>query len=121
MSDELEQPTMEEIYRLRKMIREEFAAEPDDEEVGYDLRTSIDADPRFSRETDTSSLDALRRWVDAVREDCQSKGTWFSSALRCVSEGGEIIYLDPECIVDLMDVNLALHANIRELHQKGGT
>jgi len=47
-----------------------------------------------------SSMDALIDWVKAGRISAASHGAIFDTGFRAVSEGGEILYFDPEVIVD---------------------
>lgn len=110
MTDEQEQPTMEELLELRARLLNYHR-----EEDGFDAETTLCTDPRFTRDTDDSNLDVLRRWVNHVKAelDADPNGGIFDTSMRCVTEGGEIIYLDPDLIVALMDERDALREACR--------
>lgn len=117
MTDELEQPTMEEILHLRGLVK--LAGM--DADGGDLLEPSICTDPQFMHDTDASNLGALRRWVKHWRGRYAAQGGMLDTGMRCVMEGGDVIYLDPEIIVALMDECDALKAkHFRLLKELGG-
>lgn len=110
MTDEQEQPTMEELLELRARLRNYHSDEDFD-----DAQLPLNEDPRFSKEPDSHNLETLRRWVQwyKAKLDADPNGGIFDTSMRCVTEGGEIIYLDPEIIVALMDERDALREACR--------
>jgi hypothetical protein len=56
------------------------------------------------------SMESLRKWVKKSREEAELKEAIFDTGFRCVSEGGEVFYFDPEEVSDYMDASDALRA-----------
>lgn len=65
---------------------------------------NIEDRKEFQRPEDTSSLQALCRWVEAFAV----RGEVIDTGFRCVSEGGDVFEFDPECVT-------RLYARIAEL------
>lgn len=64
--------------------------------------TRLPVDIVHSKDDDVTTMQALARWVAAKRADCKQTGDIFDTTFRCVSEGGELFYFDPEVLVDLL-------------------
>lgn len=48
-------------------------------------------------------LGLVVKWVKDVKAECAVNGGRFDSVLRCVSEGGKVMYIDPEGIELMWD------------------
>lgn len=90
----------EEMDRLRERIKE----------LEGNGLPNIEERPEFAKADDETSLQALRRWVEAEEPD---------TIMRSVSEGGDVFEFDPLSVVAFMRENEGLRAVIRVLRLHG--
>jgi hypothetical protein len=83
----------------------------DDPETNEDTREEIGGD------ANEPSMESLRRWVKKSREEAPARGGIFDTGFRCVSEGGEVFYFDPEEVSDYMDAADALRSENSRLEK----
>lgn len=94
-----------EVERLKTMLRERAALNPD----GSDVTPELNAECR-----DESALTTLRNWVtqEKARIEADPNGGMFDTGFRCVSEGGTIFQFDPESMLEEVD---QLKAEVKQL------
>lgn len=83
------------VRELEKRLLEDHLQLPD----GSDSKDSIAENGLVTYD----SIMALRRWVAQEKERCAKEGSVFDTSFRCVSDGRQLWYVDPETILALRE------------------
>ena len=101
----------DQLKRLERMENRLRNYHSDDPEKFEDAKEEIGGD------ANEPSMESLRKWVKKSREEAEKDGAIFDTGFRCVSEGGEVFYFDPEEVSDYMDAADSLRAENQRLEK----